>query len=104
MIGKCTLVDEAGEHLSLTNFEKFPPPRLLNYQKIPASTFIPTSTFTDFATFAPPPLTLDACNLKKYKGHEKELLSGFRVFRGSTPVPAPCEKAYVTVVTKQTKG
>ena len=41
----------------------FPPstPRLLDlstsfFQKIPPSTFIPTSTFIDFANFAPPPL------------------------------------------------
>ena len=42
--------------------------------------------------------------LKKYMAYEKGFLSVFRVFRGSIPVPAPCEKAYVTVVTKQTKG
>ena len=75
-----TLISLINVGPTLTNFEKFNPPqkkihpprllipyifppstpRLLElcisfFHKIPPSTFIPTSTFSDLANFAPPP-------------------------------------------------
>ena len=63
-----TLISLINVGPTLTDFKKVHPPCLLNSYIFPPSTFIPTSTFSDLAFFAPPPrLFQPPCLLKRWE-------------------------------------